>query len=115
MAYDLCLSDGRNVNLKIAPPRSADVMTYEHGIMTTESTPCAWWPLTPAIPVPHIYACDASLELCDAPYFFMEKLKGVNYEHITARPFPPQKRRRLIARSATSSMRSTRLRAAIWL
>jgi aminoglycoside phosphotransferase (APT) family kinase protein len=91
VAYDLRLSDGRNVILKIAPPHSADVMTYEHGIMTTEVNAMRLVAAHPGIPVPHIYAFDTTLDLCDAPYFFMEKLKGVNYEHIRQTITPAEK------------------------
>jgi aminoglycoside phosphotransferase (APT) family kinase protein len=91
VAYDLRLSDGRNVILKIAPPRSAEVMTYEHGIMTTEVNAMRLVATHPGIPVPHIHAFDTTLDLCDAPYFFMEKLKGVNYEHVRQTIPPAEK------------------------
>ena len=35
-AYDIRLADGREVILKIAPPRGAEVMIYEKNIMHTE-------------------------------------------------------------------------------
>jgi len=34
------------------------------------------------IPVPEIYYYDPSHDVCDSDYFFMEKLKGGNFEHV---------------------------------
>jgi aminoglycoside phosphotransferase (APT) family kinase protein len=36
----------------------------------------------PAIPVPEIYFYDHDHDLCDADYFFMEKLSGENYGYV---------------------------------
>jgi aminoglycoside phosphotransferase (APT) family kinase protein len=35
-----------------------------------------------AIPVPEIYYFDDARDLCDAPYFFMQKIHGDNLEHV---------------------------------
>jgi aminoglycoside phosphotransferase (APT) family kinase protein len=43
----------------------------------------------PAIPVPEIYFYDDAHDLCDADYFFMEKLAGDNLEHAKAN-LPPE-------------------------
>jgi aminoglycoside phosphotransferase (APT) family kinase protein len=81
-AYNVRLSDGREVILKIAPPRGAEVMTYEKDIMTTEVASMRLVSQNPAIPVPEIYCFDTARDLCDSDYFFMEKLTGENYAHV---------------------------------
>lgn len=83
-AYNVCLSDGREVILKIAPPPQAEVMTYEQQIMSTEVSSMRLVAQNPAIPVPEIYYFDTALDLCDSDYFFMEKLSGENYGLIRA-------------------------------
>lgn len=82
VAYNIRLSDGREVILKIAPPGDAEVMAYEKNIMMTEVTSMRLVAQNPAIPVPEIYEYDHARDLCDADYFFMEKLAGENYEHV---------------------------------
>ncbi|MFN8530271.1 MAG: phosphotransferase [Anaerolineae bacterium] len=81
-AYNVRLSDGREVILKIAPPKDAEVMTYEQDLMTTEVSSMRLVAQNPAIPVPQIYAFDTARDLCDSDYFFMEKLSGNNLEHV---------------------------------
>ncbi len=83
-AYQLRLADGREVVLKIAPPEGAEVMQYEQDIMATEVAVMRLARRHPAIPVPEIYFYDAAHDLCDADYFFMEKLAGENLEHARA-------------------------------
>ena len=83
-AYCVRLADGREVILKIAPPHVADVMRYETQLMATEVTTMRLVRQNSAIPVPAIYAYDTAHDLCDADYFFMEKLPGDNLEHVKA-------------------------------
>lgn len=78
-AYNVRLSDGREVILKIAPPPEAEVMTYEQNIMETEVNSMRQASQNPAIPVPEIYCYDTARDLNDSEYFFMEKLTGENY------------------------------------
>lgn len=87
-AYCVRLADGREVILKIAPPREAEVMTYEKSLMTTEVDSMRLVGQNPAIPVPEIYYFDTARDLCDSDYFFMEKLTGDNLEHIN-KVLPP--------------------------
>lgn len=82
VAYNIRLADGREVILKIAPPAGADVLSYEKNIMVTEVTSMKLVRQNPNIPVPEIYAFDTARDLCDADYFFMEKLTGDNLEHV---------------------------------
>ncbi len=79
VVYNVRLSDGREVILKIAPPPHAEVMTYEQNIMATEVDAMRLVAKNPAIPVPEIYYYDNNHDLCDSDYFFMEKLRGENY------------------------------------
>ncbi len=81
-AYDVHLSDGREVIVKIAPPKDADVLAYEKHIMATEVASMRLVRENPAIPVPEIYAYDTTMDICDSEFFFMEKLSGDNYEHV---------------------------------
>ncbi len=88
-AYNVRLSDGREVILKIAPPPGAEVLTYEKDIMITEVASMRRASENPAIPVPEIYSFDTGQDLCDSNYFFMEKLAGDNYEHVKQN-LPPE-------------------------
>jgi len=81
-AYRVRLSDDREVILKIAPPKDAEVMTYEQDIMATEAAVMRLVSRNQAIPVPEIYYFDTERDVCDSDYFFMEKLGGKNLEHI---------------------------------
>jgi hypothetical protein len=83
-AYNVRLADGREVILKIAPPQAAEVMQYEKNIMATEVASMRLVRQNPAIPVPEIYFFDDARDLCDADYFFMEKVDGDNLEHVKA-------------------------------
>ncbi|MBI5296531.1 MAG: aminoglycoside phosphotransferase family protein [Chloroflexi bacterium] len=83
-AYEVRLADGREVILKIAPPLDAEVMIYEKNIMATEVASMRLVRQNLAIPVPEIYFFDDAHDLCDADYFFMEKIHGDNLEHVKA-------------------------------
>jgi aminoglycoside phosphotransferase (APT) family kinase protein len=84
-AYSIQLADGREVILKIAPPKDAEVMQYEQQIMATEVAAMRLVAQNPAIPVPAIFIFDRAHDLCDSDYFFMEKIAGDNLEHVKAR------------------------------
>jgi aminoglycoside phosphotransferase (APT) family kinase protein len=81
-AYNVCLSDGREVILKIAPPQGAEILQYERNIMATEVASMRLARTNPDIPVPEIYYFDNARDLCDSDYFFMEKLAGENYGYV---------------------------------
>lgn len=83
-AYSLRLADGRHVVLKIAPPQDAELMQYEQNIMVTEVAAMRLVQQNPAIPVPQIYFFDDTHDLCDAAYFFMEKMRGDSLAHVKA-------------------------------
>jgi aminoglycoside phosphotransferase (APT) family kinase protein len=80
-SYQVRLADGREVVLKIAPPAGSEVLTYESNIMTTEVASMRLVRGNAAVPVPEIYSFDDARDLCDSPYFFMEKVVGDNLEH----------------------------------
>lgn len=78
-AYLVCFPSGKEAILKIAPPKDAQIMTYEHGMMRTEVEAMRLVRAKTAVPVPEIFYYDPSGELCGSDYFFMEKLKGASY------------------------------------
>lgn len=76
MAYEIRLSNGQEVILKIAPSQETRVMTYENNIMFSEVQAMGLAACHEGIPVPMVIGYDDSCTLCNSPYFFMEKLKG---------------------------------------
>jgi len=88
-SYDIRLADGREVILKIAPPRGVQVLLYEEHIMATEVAAMRLVRQNPAIPVPEIYFFDDVHDVCDSDCFFMEKIDGDNLEHLKA-GLPPE-------------------------
>ena len=81
-AYALRLADEREVVLKIAPAPNAEVMSYELNIMSTEVAAMRLVGQATEIPVPRILFHDDSRDVCDADYFFMEKIDGDNLDHV---------------------------------
>jgi aminoglycoside phosphotransferase (APT) family kinase protein len=88
--HELGLADDRRVVLKIAPPPHAPVMAYERELMATEVATMRLVKSDPAIPVPTVLFHDDSRTLCDAPYFFMEKVSGANLDHVRKALSPAQ-------------------------
>lgn len=78
VAYRIRLRDGRDVVLKIAPPPSVEVLTYERGAMGIELASLALIREHTDVPVPPVDFCDRTRELCDAEYFFMPFIDGEN-------------------------------------
>lgn len=76
MAYEIHLSDGKELILKIAPPKETRVMTYERNIMFSEVEAMGMAAHAGGIPVPEVLGYDDSCTICGSPYFFMEKLEG---------------------------------------
>ncbi len=77
-AYEITMPD-KAVILKIAPPADARIMSYEKNIMKAEVDGLTIIREQTAVPVPQVYYYDDTKELCDASYFFMEKLEGDSY------------------------------------
>lgn len=74
MAYEIRLSNGKQVILKIAPLTKIHVMTYEKNIMSAEVETMRLTMRNGQIPVPKVIGYDNSCTVCNSPYFFMEKL-----------------------------------------
>ncbi|PWV89331.1 phosphotransferase family enzyme [Paenibacillus cellulosilyticus] len=82
VAYIVELSDGRETVLKIAPPVNSLIMTHEHHIMSSEVESMRLAAEQTDVPVAKILYYDNSREICNADYFFMEKLPGRSFHSI---------------------------------
>lgn len=81
-AYDLELSTGKSVILKVAPAVETDTLSYEKNIMRTEVEALRMVADKGVVPVPAVYHYDESLLLIPIPYFFMEKVEGLPYSDV---------------------------------
>ncbi|WP_405112196.1 aminoglycoside phosphotransferase family protein [Paenibacillus sp. FSL K6-1217] len=81
-AYDLELSDGRSVILKVAPNPETETLSYEKDIMRAEVEALRLVRAAGGVPVPEVYSYDDSLQLIPCPYFFMEKIAGQPYNEV---------------------------------
>lgn len=79
VAYCIKLEDGKEVILKIAPSSNAEIMSYEKNIMRTEVETMKLVKEKTDVPIPCVYYYDDSKTICNAEYFFMEKIEGINY------------------------------------
>ena len=84
VAYEIKLSDGREVILKIAPDKGMRIMTYEKNIMHSEIEAMESVALDKHILAPKLLGKDESCTICNSPYFFMEKLEGKSLNAIKA-------------------------------
>ncbi len=75
VAYEVAMPE-RTIILKIAPPMRSQIMSYEKNIMIAEVEGLRLAKEKAKIPVPEVFYYDSSRSLCDADYFFMEKLDG---------------------------------------
>jgi aminoglycoside phosphotransferase (APT) family kinase protein len=78
VAYEVSLPQ-KAVILKIAPPTAANIMSYEKNIMKAEVDGLQLVKKHTTLPVPEVLYYDGSRSLCNAAYFFMEKLEGESY------------------------------------
>ncbi|OKP86150.1 hypothetical protein A3844_01980 [Paenibacillus helianthi] len=81
-AYDLELSDGRSVILKVAPSDETATLSYEKDIMRAEVEALRLVLAAGSVPVPAVYGFDESRERIRSPYFFMEKVEGMPYNEV---------------------------------
>ncbi|MBT2292101.1 aminoglycoside phosphotransferase family protein [Paenibacillus albidus] len=81
-AYDLELSNGKAVILKVAPSQEAETLSYEKNIMRTEVEALRLVHKMGMVPVPEVYSYDESLARIPYPYFFMEKIEGEPYNEV---------------------------------
>lgn len=75
VAYEIKLPD-QEVILKIAPETDANIMSYEKNIMQAEVEGLRLVKEKTVVPVPEVYFYDDSRSICNASYFFMEKIEG---------------------------------------
>lgn len=78
VAYEIGLPD-KEVILKIAPEISAKIMSYEKNIMQAEVEGLRMVKEKTHVPVPEVYYYDTSRSICNAQFFFMEKLYGASF------------------------------------
>lgn len=83
VAYRVRLRDGREVVLKIAPPKGVRVMTYELDLMANEVAALTLVQAHTTVPVPPVDFYDPSEELCDAPWFSMPFIEADNFGVLT--------------------------------
>ncbi|MFC5471808.1 phosphotransferase family protein [Cohnella suwonensis] len=82
-AYLIELSDGKEVVLKIAPPADAIIMSHEKNMMDSEARSIRMVAEKTDVPVASVLFYDASHEICEAEYFFIEKLPGASYHSLS--------------------------------
>lgn len=83
VAYLVALSDGREVILKIAPPKDSLIMTHEKNIMLAEVESMKLVKDKTDIPVAEILCYDHSHSICTSDYFFMSKIEGKSLNTIS--------------------------------
>lgn len=81
-AYQVILEDGGAVIVKAAPASNTKMMSYEQGLMQTEVGVLRLVKEAGDLPVPAVYAHDASESLVDCEYFIMEMLEGEPYNKV---------------------------------
>lgn len=86
--YQITLPDGRQVILKLAPPPGAETLSYERGMLGWEVRAMDLAREQAGIPTAQVLYYDDSCEVCDAPYFFMEKLPGRSFSTARAEMKP---------------------------
>lgn len=82
MAYEVTLSNGEAVILKVAPAKGVRIMTSEKNIMFAEVLAMEKAMEHGGIPVPKVLGHDDSHTICKSSYFFMEKLNGSSLNEI---------------------------------
>ncbi|PYE47494.1 aminoglycoside phosphotransferase family protein [Paenibacillus barcinonensis] len=83
-AYNIKLSGGENIVLKIAPSAATQMMRCEQDLMTAEVQALRLVAKLGDVPVPKVLVYDDSLTKAPAPYFIMEFMSGVPYNQIKA-------------------------------
>lgn len=78
VAYEVTLSNGKELIVKIAPAKGIKVMRGEENIMLSEVLGLRKIKALTNLPIPKVYVYDDSHELLNAPYFCMEKIQGTS-------------------------------------
>lgn len=76
-AYRISAADGRGLVLKIAPRPEAPVLTYEHGLLRTESL--YYQAMAGRAPVPEVVHADFSREVIGSDLLLMTELPGTTW------------------------------------
>ena len=79
--YVINLAD-KEVVLKIAPKDSVRVLRYEQNVMRAEVDALKLVKDNTGVPVPRVLFYDAAGTYCDSEYFFMEKIRGVDFNSL---------------------------------
>lgn len=88
-AYVLELEDGRSAVLKAAAESEEGRMRCERGLMQTEVDVMRRVAALGSVPLPEIYAYDASKTIVPCEYFLMERLGGTPYDKVRGE-LPPE-------------------------
>ncbi len=84
VAYNVALSGGDEIILKIAPPKESPVMTHEKNIMWAEVECMRLVKSRTKVPVADVLYYDNSRSVCSSDYFFMSKINGRSLNSISA-------------------------------
>jgi aminoglycoside phosphotransferase (APT) family kinase protein len=79
VAYLIELSNGKEVVLKIAPPKHTIIMTHEKNMMFSEVQSMRLVSEKTEVPVTSVLFYDNTYDVCEENYFFMDKLPGNSY------------------------------------
>jgi len=96
VAYEVVLP-GKAVILKIAPPIASGIMTYEYNMMQAEVAALRLVREKTTVPVPEILYYDASHSICNADYFFMDKLEGDSFYKLKNNGMPEAEQKNILS------------------
>lgn len=91
VVYRVTLADGSKKVLKIAPAPEVPVLSHERGAMFTEQLAIELIRDRTEVPAVPIEFFDASLELCNAPYFFRPFISADDPGELGDRATPDEK------------------------
>ncbi|SET33875.1 Predicted kinase, aminoglycoside phosphotransferase (APT) family [Paenibacillus sp. NFR01] len=81
-AYEVLLSDEKELVLKVGPLQDTDTLSYERNIMSAEVSALQLIRSKGTVPVPKVLFYDDSRSKIAGEYFFMEKVHGEPYSDI---------------------------------
>ncbi len=95
VAYEVVLPN-KEVILKIAPPSDAKIMSYENNIMKAEVDGLRFIKEKTTVPVPEVLFYDATKSVCNADYFFMEKIEGESFYKLKCSGMPESEQKLIL-------------------
>ena len=95
VAYEVLLVD-KEMILKIAPPASSKVMSYEKDMMRAEVNALRLMEEHTKVPVPKVIFYDDTHTVCDADYFFMEKILGESFYKLKRNGMPQEEQEAIL-------------------